>query len=223
MERVRTGSDPLDAALGGGLPCGSTLLVEGPQGMGSTEFALTILKAATCVKGRKAVFATALRAPERARSEVSTLFGEEVARRIAFRPLRPTQAREDSMQALAELAPGDVLVLESIASLSRGKPPEGVAEMVQALSNAAHQVGAIVVCLHAPGTLPPDVEATVAEIVDGVFAFSWREGGASRRRSLAVTKLRGLAPMLDGEQVPVFEAALHVGSGFAVSSVRSVV
>lgn len=223
MHRVLTGSDPLDDALGGGLPSGSTILVEGPQGMGSTEFSLSLLRRVASEKGRKAVFATALRTPARARAEAAALFRDKNAGGIEFIALRPAHAQLECIEAISGLNAGDALVVESTAALARAESGRDVIELVQMLANAAHEVGAIVIHLHAPGTLPTAVEASIAECADGVFTFCWRDGGPMRRRSLIVSKLRGLAPMLDGEQVPVFEASLHSGIGFAVSRVKSVI
>lgn len=222
MDRVRTGSDPLDAALGGGIPCGMTILVEGPQGMGSTEFALSLLRAASA-KSQKALFATALRSPARARREATALFGEAPSAKLEFVGIPPASARDECHQLVGKLARGDVVALESTAALGRACEPSALVAMVEEVADAAHDAGVTVIYLHAPGTLPPDVENALGEAADGVFSFAWRDGGITRRRALVVSKLRGLAPMLDGEQVPIFEASLHVGVGFAVSRVRSVV
>lgn len=223
MTRVKTGSAPLDEALGGGLPPGNTLLVEGPQGVGSTEFALALLRTTSAAKSNKAIFATALRAPARARAEAVDLLGEAAVQPIEFKTVRGAEARLDCLELVESLGKGDVLVVESASALARAPDVGDLVGLIESLGNPTHSHGAILVILHAPGTLPPQVETGIQEVVDGIFTFGWRDGGPSRRRSLFITKLRGLAPALDGEQVPVFEAKLHAGAGFSVSRVRSVV
>lgn len=221
MTRLTTGCRPFDEALGGGLPRGSTLVIEGPHGVGSTEFALSLLRAAE--PPGKATFASALRAPARARSEAAELLGTQATESISFSPIHPQSAEKDAIRLVEALGEGDVLVLESASALARAPKVRDVVSLVERLADPVHARGALLLILHAPGTLPRQVENGIQEAVDGVFTFAWRDGGPTRRRSLFITKLRGLAPALDGEQVPVFEAILQSGVGYSVSRVRSVV
>ena len=55
IEICPTGVEGLDQALGGGVPCGSTILVEGPPGAGKTSFAAKFVYEA-CRHGEKAVY-----------------------------------------------------------------------------------------------------------------------------------------------------------------------
>jgi len=223
MSRVKTGSGPLDEALGGGLPPGQTLLVEGPQGVGSTEFAFAVLRAAAADRTGKAIFASAMRTPARAQTEARELLGAHATQPITFAAIRPTRATLDCLELVEGLGKGDVLVIESAAALARASDVPDPVGLVQRLGDPAHAHGAALLLLHSPGTLPPLVEAGLQEAADGIFTFGWCDGGPTRRRSLFITKLRGLAPALDGEQVPVFDASLQNGLGFAVSRVKSVV
>lgn len=221
MTRVTTGCRPLDEALGGGLSRGSTLVVEGPQGVGSTEFALSLLRASAA--SGHATFASALRSPGRARAEAVGLLGEDAAASITFAPVRPDTVEPDALGLVEALGRGDVLALESASALARSPHVRDLVTLVERLADPVHEHGGLLLILHAPGTLPHQVEHRLQEAVDGVFTFAWRDGGPTRRRSLFITKLRGLAPALDGEQVPVFEATLQNGVGYSVSRVRSVV
>lgn len=224
MDRLLTGSTALDTALGGGLTAGSSFLIEGPQGVGSTEFALSLLRAVSATPDRTAVFATALRAPQRARLEAASLFDSpSEANKIDFRPIGRTQALADCLGLLRSLGVGDALVLESTAALTRTDAGHDLAGFLETLGDAASETGAVVLYLHAPGSLPHGLEMVLGEAADGVFTFAWRDGGPTKRRSLFISKLRGLSPALGGEQIPVFEATLQTGAGFTMSRVKSVV
>ncbi|GEM_PF-6660450 len=224
MERVQTGSRVLDAALAGGITPGTSLLVSGEEGAGATEFALTLLHAASLAKeGHKAMFASALRSAARVRAEVAALFEDGAEAKIEVRVLRSAIAPDDVAELLAGLQKGDVLVVESADSLA--KPGDGwsVMPLWHELADAAHAQGVVLLLLHAPGTLPAPVEAHLAEGADGVLRFSWQDGGPARRRILVISKLRGLAPVLGGDHVPLFEVALEPGLGYTISMENSVV
>ena len=223
--RVPTGNPILDTALGGGLPAGALLLLDGEEGAGATEFALSILRGvARGQMGRKARFSTVLRPAASVAREAAALFEDEkLGATIEVQVMDPANAPEGCRVALKGLAGGDVLVLESAAALYRALPERAFTSILQGLRDAVAEAGATVLVLHASGSIPATVEAEMAEVADGVFSFRWRDGGTSRRRLLAVTKLRGLAPILDGDEVPVYEAGLHRGLGFSLSQVKSVV
>lgn len=224
MDRVQTGSRTLDAALAGGIRPGTSLLVTGEEGAGATEFALTLLHAACAAHtGHKAMFASALRSAARVRAEVAALFEDGDKVDIEVKVLRAAIAPDDVAELLAGLQRGDVLVVESADALA--KPGDGwsILPLWHELADAAQAQGVVLLLLHAPGTLPAPVEASLAEGADGVLRFSWQDGGPARRRILAVTKLRGLAPILGGDQVPLFEVALEPGLGYTISMEHSVV
>lgn len=224
MERLPTGCVALDAALAGGLPAGAAVLVTGEDGAGATEFAMTVLRAvARSRKDAVARFASASRRPERASREAETLFESAAdAALLDWVPIDPTQAARSCLQALRGPRPPKALVLESARRLAEAEGPGGFLRLWSALAEEAHASGCLVILLHAPGTLAPDVEAALREDADAVLHFSWHEGGASRRRVLVLRKLRGLAPALSGEHVPVFEVSLEPGIGYGLSRARSV-
>ena len=222
MDRIQTGNRSLDAAFAGGIAPGTVLLLKGEEGAGATEFALTVLRAATG-QAHVARFASALRSTGRVRHEYAELFeDQDGGQGLEVRAIFGDKARADPAGILAGLRAGDVLVLESADALA--PPGDGVSLLPfwREVADAAGEQGVVVLLLESPGTLPPAVEASLAETADGVLEFLWRDGGSMRRRALAITKLRGLAPGLDGSEVPVFEVALHRGVGFTVSRGKSV-
>lgn len=220
MDRIRTGSKVLDAALGGGVSPGVALFVAGEEGAGATEFALTALRAAA-TDGRKARILTALRSPSRVHREIVELF-EGKARPIDVRSLHPEGVEDELAEAFDDLDKGDVLVIESADTLIAQGDEHHVLPLWRELADRSQEIGILVVLLHAPGTLPRPVEAALSEEADGVLRFAWHDGGQARRRLLFIPRMRGLAPVLDGEQVPVFEVALERGLGFSVSRERNV-
>lgn len=223
MERVATGCAFLDDCLGGGLPGSSTLLVRGDPGAGATEFALSVLRAVAQGEPKRRVrFASALRSERRVRREAGALFEEDGSLgSLEVLALDPKDIETDLMRALLETGQGDVVVLESLAALAH-KDAAGLAGRLQRLADAAEDWGVTVLVLHAPGTLPVDVELKAADAVDGVLTFRWMDAGPARRRVLTIETVRGLAPHLDADQVPIFEVTLRRGIGFSVSRVKSV-
>lgn len=229
VERVSTGNPFLDASLDGGLPSGMIILVEGEEGAGSTEFAFAALRAAL-KRGRRARFLSELRSSNRINAEACALLGDaSIASAIDMSGtemvnsmLRHHLAQTCAL-AVADLDRGDVLVIESVSALYRGGDAHSLATFVQNLGDGAAATGALVCLLHATGSVPDEVAALVKESVDGHVVFGWRDGTASRRRVLTVPKLRGLAAVVEGEQVPIFEFDLVRGAAFRVSRVKNVV
>lgn len=222
MDRIQTGNRSLDAALAGGIPPGTALLLRGEEGAGATEFALTVLRSATS-QAHVARFASALRSTNRVRHEYAELFEDEKGGKdLEVKTIRFDKAQADPTGLLAGLRSGDVLVLESADALA--PPGDGVSLLPfwREVADAAGEAGVIVLLLESPGTLPHAVASSLAEAADGVMEFTWKDSGPVRRRVLALTKLRGLAPALDGGDVPVFEVSLHRGIGFTVSRGKSV-
>lgn len=224
IARIVTGNSVLDTILGGGLLPGKLLLIEGQGGAGSTEFVLTILRGvARTNMGRSCRFASALRSPERVRREMTELFSEKDAALLEVVPLDAQDAWRGFKAVLAGLEAGDIVALESTAALHRAVPGGNLASPLQVLADAANETGVTVLVLHTHGSLPREEENCVTELADGTFTFVWRDGGTTRRRLMFLSHLRGLAPILDGEEIPVFEVALHQGAGFTLSRVKNVV
>lgn len=214
---IPSGNSVLDDALGGGLRAGSLVLVEGDAGAGATEFALAVLAGAVHRDtGAVSRFATGLRAPERAKAEAEALLGDKIAASVRFSALGDDRG-DGCFRAIAEMGRGDVLVIESTSAFTADLPP-----LMRALGDATAATGALVLLLHAPGTLPHGSEVALRDAADVCVAFSWKDGGLSRRRLMTIAKVRGLAPMLEAEDVPVFEVALRHGIGIGVSRVKAV-
>lgn len=224
MERLGTGSPILDSALAGGFPEGSAFLVSGDDGAGATEFALTLLRrAALDHKPSKVRFASALRSAHRAGHEYEALFeGSASLPSVDFQVLDAPWALDHAEELLAGFGAHDVLVLESADAIAESAGRDRLAHFWRGVADEADRVGATVFLLHVPGTLPHALEVALAEEADGVLRFAWHDSGPSRRRTLVISKIRGLAPMLDGDQVPVFEVALQRGLGFTISRGKSV-
>lgn len=217
---VPTGSTVLDDGLGGGLPAGSLLLVSGEAGAGSVEFCLGALHSASREGLRAARFASALRSPARVQREADALFPE--GHRIAAVPLPVPLDAARCLVLANEMGRGDVLALESLAALAQAGADDDLVTLLRELAETAERSQGVVLLLHAPGAVPEALEARVSEAVDGTFRFLWRDGGTMRRRFLSIGRLRGLAPLLETEEVPIFEVGLRKGTGFAISRVKSV-
>jgi KaiC/GvpD/RAD55 family RecA-like ATPase len=224
--RVPTGNSTLDTALGGGIPYGSTLLVEGEEGAGATEFAMTVLRTVAVERGGESIvrFISALRSAPRVTRELAELFEQQKeVEQINVRVIRPRQVEADCVLSILDMGSGSVLVIESASALARTESGKDLLALIQLLGDRAAESGVVVILLHTPGTIPESVESSLGEAADGVLSFQWLDSGPSRRRLLRIKKMRGLAPVLDGEQIPVFEVGLHRGRGFDISKVKSVI
>ena len=219
--RVKTGVQQLDAALSGGIAAGVVMLLSGEEGAGATEFAFAFARNAM-TQGSHARIVSALRSPGRVIAEYRDLFEDQSVSTLEVHPIVGEKLRAMPTQPLEGLRERDVLVIESADSLALGGNGHSLTPCWRELADAAGERGIIVMLLHSRGTLDPAVEGAIAEAADAVLQFSWLQAGPARRRSLAIVKLRGLSPVMDGNEVPLFDVALQRGVGFAVSRGRSV-
>lgn len=218
---LSTGNAPLDHALGGGLPAGSLVLVRADEGAGATELALCVLRAAVQrAAGARVLFLSATRSAARIQREARELFDDEKAV-SAIECM--TIGAQGTPEFPLDLHAGDVVVVESAASLARALPAKDLASRAQAMGELAQTTGALVILLETQGTLPPVVAATLGEMCDGLLLLRWREGSTMRRRVLEVVKRCGLIGGAgDGDEIPVYEVGVRRGSGFSVSQVTNV-
>lgn len=223
MELVETGVTQIDAALAGGVAAGASLLLAGQEGAGATEFALGFLRHAVSRGKRRARIVSALRSPTRIANEMIALFDDpSAAKAIDIRALDADKLRANPTHILDGLTHGDVLLIESADSLAAPHDAPGFTPCWRVIADEAGDRGVIVMMLEAVGTLPRTVEVALEEAADGIFEFTWQQSGAARRRGFTIVKLRGLSPILEGADVPVFEVALQKGVGISVSRGRSV-
>jgi len=217
-----TGDSTFDLALGGGLPHGLLLLL-GEEGAGAIEFAEGLLRAAvTSHQGGRALHVSALRSCERARAQLSEFFEDEkLAASVDY--VHVPQGPLDFPAGIADWGSARVVVIETAASIAPSCPRGDVAALGVALADLAARSHALVVLVCGKGTLSPDALARLEETADGVLRFAWRHGGTMSRRTMQMVKLRGLAPILEADEVPVFEIALRRGEGVIVSRVTNVV
>lgn len=223
MDRVETGVRVLDAALAGGFTPGVSILLVGEEGAGSTEFALAFLRHAAEGGGHVGRVVSTLRSASRVAVEYDALFDvHDHAKALEIQSIDAAKVRADPAAVLEGMRAGDVLLVESADALAASSEGLALAPCWRVMADQAGERGVVVLLLLSAGTLPHAVEAVLAEEADGVLRFAWHESGPSRRRTLTLVKLRGLAPALDGADVPVFEVALHRGVGFSLSRGRSV-
>lgn len=223
-KRIPTGNPILDTLLGGGIPSGTLTFIAGAEGAGATEFVFTLLHGiARTNRGNAIRFATALRAPTRAEREAHALFeGSKDASRIEFQAIPLEDPGETVSRLLTGLRAGDILVLESASALVREGGAPTYRDLL-VLGDRAAKAEVAIFLLYTAATLPPEQASGLSEAADGVLTFDWREGSGARRRILKIERISGFPPTVEGEQIPIYEVAIHRGSGVTFSRVKTVV
>lgn len=210
--RFSTGDETLDKLLDGGLEGGQVVLVEGDGGALSTEFVHALLHAARAPDAANAGWLSVIRSSSRVEREAHKLFPD--SGELWFDALESGRDGVGfGLEALVARGDGyDVLVFESLSCLE--DPSRGI---VARLGDAASQRGALVILLHATGSISAIDDARIREQVDAHLRFSSARGGASARHTLAVPKLRGLSAALESAETPLLGIEFRRGKGLVSS------
>lgn len=142
--------------------------------------------------------------------------------------LGQTQSRKSVPEALGdkltEHAPGNVIVIDSIADLigsTDDMPWRDIPVLVKGLSRAAHEWGGLILVHVNPETLSDERHGQLVDSADGTLLFEWESGGSTRARTLVVKQFRGVLSRIEDEDIVRFETEIG-GAGFDISDVRKI-
>lgn len=199
MERLKTGSEPLDTILGGGLPIGSLAIVAGEPGTGKTILAQQI-SFANAKPDRRAIYYTTLSEPHtklmRHLEPFSFFDVSALGKSIDFLHLSEAAVGEglegvasEILRKSFELEPA-IIVIDSAKTLQDLAHPDTFRGMVYDLASRVAHTNAVLLFVeeYEAGDLNHAPEFAVA---DAIVHLANEPYGVMDRRSLRVLKLRG--------------------------------
>ncbi len=136
---------------------------------------------------------------------------------------------ESLIEALEAHAPGNLVVIDSLTDLMRGRVSENLTwndlvSLLKGIERMAKQWNATIYALLTARIFEPNMEEEVSDCVDGVLVFGWgTTGGNQRQRMMYIKKFRGLMPYLEEDNVVQFETRVSASRGFEVSNVREII
>jgi circadian clock protein KaiC len=200
LERLSTGSAPLDAILGGGIPAGSVTVIAGEPGSGKTIFTLQALFH-HARQGKKCLYFTTLSEPALKVLRYMQLFSFFDARlleeRIVFADLGSTLRSSGVEPALAqvlqrvEAEEPDLVAIDSFKAIRDLLPGEVQSRMLVydlAVSMAAWGATTLLVGEYTPEHIGVAPEFAIA---DGIVRLTTERQELTTARQLEVLKLRG--------------------------------
>lgn len=202
-DRVGSGVAGIDALLDGGLPRGSSTIVEGGTGTGKTVLALNFLvEGVRC--GERALLFTLEETPDQLRSIARSLGWDlaalEAAGQLVIRYTSPVELStdrflNDATDEVARLGAKRV-VFDSLTTMALGVPSERrFKELVYAISKHMRALGASLLMTSETqplfGVTQPS-SAGVSFAADNLIQLRYIENQGRLDRALAVVKARGV-------------------------------
>jgi circadian clock protein KaiC len=223
--RASTGIEGLDALLNGGLPVGSTTIVQGGTGIGKTLLSLQFLLEGGR-RGEKGVLFTLEETPAQLRAVASAigwdLAAAEAAGNLVIHYTSPVelstdrflhQAREEVLRIGATRA-----VFDSLTTMALGIPSERrFKELVYALAKHLRGDDVTLLMTSEAHQLLGSAEIGghgVSFIADNFIQLRYVEVGGRLERAISVLKARGIAHSSELRAAAVGEGGLKVGEPF---------
>jgi circadian clock protein KaiC len=217
-ERLSLGVPGLDEMLGGGLPCGYSLLVAGPSGSGKTIAAAAFL-AAGALRGEKGVIASFEQHPSRSRNLVlAELIRDGHVTLIDSRaPDLSLDEILSSLMAAIDRTGATRVVIDSLSGLELGLAPtfrEDFRESLGRLVMALSAVGVTVLMTSELEDRYTDLRFSpygTAFMTDAIVVHRYIEVESRLRRVMAVVKVRGSAHSDELREYTVDDSGLVIG------------
>ncbi|HUL61829.1 MAG TPA: ATPase domain-containing protein, partial [Methanocella sp.] len=136
---------------------------------------------------------------------------------------------ESLIETLEALAPGNLVIIDSLTDLMRGREAENltwndVVSLLKGVERMSKRWNTTIYALLTANIFPPSMEEEVADCADGVLVFGWGStGNNQRQRTMYIKKFRGLMPYLEDDNVVRFETRVSATLGFEVSNVREII
>ncbi len=199
-----TGVPRLDDVLGGGLPSGSLALIMGPPGSGKTTLANQMAFAAARA-GRKAIVFTALSEPTTKLIEHLRNFeffdNDLIGDQLQFLSLQQflsagLPATADELIAAVRSAQAEFVTLDGFRGVRGAEAaPQQARQFLYDIGATLSLHGATALITSEANPRDPAFypETTTADVIIGLY---YSLIGMRERRSIEITKMRGMSPML---------------------------
>lgn len=179
--QLATGVDAVDAALGGGIPTGSVVVVEADPASQSE----LLLYSATATRGT--LYLSTERSDESVRQAIADSVVEVGSPTV--RQVTGPERLEEAGDLIGELPEGATLIVDPMDGLERLEWSEYVAFLNDLKRHVVRTESvAFLHCLRRPSV--PDTRATTKHVADAVFQVEGDGAGADGTR-LSIPKLRG--------------------------------
>ena len=197
-ERAAFGDEKLDAAIGGGIPCGDSTLLIGPSGVGKTLLALRFL-AAGVERGERCLHISFQETARQVREKATAAgwdWTDVPEDQLVIRQIPPVELDLDEVGAMLrrELARGEVkrVVVDSLAELSfSARETERLPAYVWALGGFVRAAGGTTIFTNEMAALGSDAGlGGLSFIFNNVFFLRYVEIESELRRGLNVLKMR---------------------------------
>ncbi|MGQ0507861.1 MAG: ATPase domain-containing protein [Myxococcaceae bacterium] len=223
-ERASTGVKGLDDLLGGGLPKGSSTVMQGGTGVGKTLLSLQFLLEGAR-RGERGVLFTLEETPDQLRATGRGL-GWDLARleeqgKLIIKYASPVELSTDRFlfqaQALVRELGASRAVFDSLTTMALGVPSERrYKEMVYAIAKHMRGVGVTLLMTVETEQLLGTAQLSghgVSFIADNLIQLRYVEMGAKLERAISVLKARGIKHDSGLRSLNIESDGLHVVDG----------
>jgi circadian clock protein KaiC len=200
---VPTGLRQLDGILGGGYPNRSTILVVGPPGIGKEALGYWFATSGLA-EGDFCLYVTRLAVSE-VKEDIGA-FGGDVRAEPVWMAEQGGQMKSDITdlaglsnrikETLRDSGTGRRVrvVTDVLSSLLMLNPPDTVYRFLSQLLAEVKRYDVVLVATLEEGMHPPQVQAAMEQLFDGVMELRLHEDGLRVRPLLRIRKMRGMPP-----------------------------
>ncbi|MCM3443380.1 ATPase domain-containing protein [Metabacillus halosaccharovorans] len=219
---VTTGIEGLDFILNGGIPAGSSLLIDGAPGTGKTILGMQFLYNGAIENNEPGIYITFEQFPEQIYKDmlafgwdIKALENENKLRVICISPdiLIDQMMKQDGIfEQMIKQIDCKRIVIDSLNLLNSGlEKQDEKRKLIYTLRNILRRYSLTSMLIHEQTTLLKEEIPFESYVVDGVIRLSLKEQNVIyRKRTLEVLKMRG-CKIREGEHIyRINEAGLHL-------------
>ncbi len=221
-QNVSTGIEGLDFILNGGIPSGSSLLIDGAPGTGKTILGMQFLYNGAIENNEPGIYITFEQFPEQIYKDVlafgwdiKALENENKLRVICISPdilLEQMMKQDGIFEQMIKQIDCKRIVIDSLNLLNSGlEKQDEKRKMIYTLRNILRRYSLTSMLIHEQTTLLKEEIPFESYVVDGVIRLSLKEQSVIyRKRTLEVLKMRG-CKIREGEHIyRINESGMHL-------------